>query len=297
MSTTELATTQAQPQTALKPASENLPAHLQRNVGDKPQGLSLLNQYVIPPRLKIVQGQSKPELKKEFPEGSVIVMPDKKMVAERIYDPATKRFADGCIPFHFTPLFFFPEYFCFNPIKLSHLPAIRERSTDGKSHIAKMSKRKETREQICPDDADGKELMRFRESLTFVVHIIDVEHLWGIPVTMSFMGGEFRTGQKFASDISQRATDLFGNVFQASTGLRTMDQFNWYGYNVGNPALGTVSQWVEDVDLYKFYKEKHEMLADAYASNLLMSDIDDEDRPRGDNVIDAQVAAKSKGEF
>lgn len=274
--------------------TQNLPAHLQREAGDKPMGLQLLNQYIIPPRLKIVQPQSKPELKSQFAEGSVICMPAKMPVVERVYDEATKRFAENSNPFTFTPLFFFPEYFCFNPIQLGNLPAIRDRSTDNRSEVARKAKRKEWREEPCPEDA--KFNIRYCEALTFIVHITDVEALWGIPVTMSFMRGEYGTGQRFITDIGLRKADLFGNVFQAVTGHRIKDQFNWYGYNISSPAPGTQSQWVEDAGLFAFYKEEHIKFAEAYAANLLRSDVDDDDvRPQGDTVVDATAA--TSGQF
>lgn len=274
---------------ALAKGSENLPAHLQLQPGEESMGLKLLNQYRIPPRLKIVQGQSKPELKQEFPEGSVICMPQKLPVAAMVFDEATKRFAPNSVPFTFTPLFFFVEYFCFNPIKLSHLTAIRDRSIDPKSAVARAAKKKETREQVCPDDKEGKEMMRFREALTFCIHITDVEALWGVPVTMSFMGGEYGTGQRFIGDIGLRHNPyIFGNVFQAFTALRNKDNNWWYGYNTTAPAPGTVSQWVEDADVFNWYKEEHLTLQQAYDDNMLMTDIDDDDlRPQGANVVDA----------
>lgn len=250
-----------------------LPQHLIKAAGEKPLGLDIVRQYVRPPRLKIVQPQSEAELKKEFPEGSVIMQPGKILVAEMPYDEATRRHGDAGMPFNFVPLFFYPEYFVFNPINLKQLATIRDRSTDPKSEIAGRARNPNMREMPCPEDA--KEVVRFVEVLTYIVHVTTVELLWGIPVSMTFMRGEHKTGTKFSGDIMLRKADIFANVFQANTAHRVKDRFNWYGYNINAPLQG--SQWVENPEEFEFYKSLYQDLAAAHAANLLQTDFDDDE--------------------
>lgn len=254
--------------------AQQLPAHLIKAAGERPMGLDIVRTYVRPPRAKIVQPQSGAELRKEFPEGSVIMQPGNVMIAPMTFDEATKRYGDSSAPFTFVPLFFYPEYFVFNPINLTQLPTIRDRSTDPKSDIAVRARAKATWEAPCPEDTTGKEKIRFTEVLTYIIHVTSVPELWGKPLSMTFMRGEHKTGVKFSGDIMLRKADLFANVFQANTSQRIKDRFNWYGYNITAPMQG--SQWVESAEEFEFYKNLYQDFAAAHRDGLLVTEVDED---------------------
>lgn len=264
---------------------QDMPAHLIKAVGEKPLGLDIVRQYVRPPRAKIVQPQSGAELRKEFAEGTVILQPGNVIISSMPFDNATKRHLEESLPFTFVPLFFYPEYFIFNPIEVPSLPTIRDRTTDPKHEIAVRARNKATWEAPCPEDTTNKFVIRFVEVLTYMVHITSVSEpaaidaLWGKPLSMTFMRGEHKTGTKFSGDIMLRKADIFANVFQANTAHRIRDRFNWYGYNITAPMQG--SQWVESAEEFAYYKSLYEDLQGAYEQGLLLSDVGD-----GEDIID-----------
>lgn len=278
--------TPASQQTGIANTQQPMPAHLIKAVGEKPLGLDIVRQYVRPPRAKIVQPQSGAELRQAFPDGTVIMQPGNVLISEMPFDAVTRRHLTESLPFTFVPLFFYPEYFIFNPIAITSLPTIRERSTDPKSEIAARARNKNLWTMPCPEDTTGKEVCRFVEVLTYVVHISSVSEpalidaLWGKPLTMTFARGEHKTGTKFSGDIMLRKADIFANVFQANTAQRVKDRFQWFGYNITAPMQG--SQWVESAEEFAYYKGLFEDLASAHAQGLLLSEQDDDD-----NVIDA----------
>lgn len=266
--------------TQLTPANQPMPAHLIKAVGEKPLGLDIVRQYVRPPRAKIVQPQSGAELRQAFPDGSVIMQPGNVVIAGMEFDEATKRYLGNGNPFTFVALFYYPEYFIFNPIKLTQLPTIRDRTTDPKSDIAQRARNKNLWEAPCPEDTTGKEKIRFVEVLTFIIQVTSVEEMWGKQVSMTFARGEHKTGTKLCSDIMLRKADIFANVFQASTAQRVKDRFQWYGYNITSPMQG--SQWVESAEEFAYYKGLYQDLAHAHSEGLLLSEMDNDE-----NVIDA----------
>lgn len=273
--------------------SQELPAHLIKAAGEKPLGLDIVRQYVRPPRAKIVQPQSGAELRQAFPEGTVIMQPGNVLIAPMPFDEVTKRHLNAGLSFTFVPLFFYPEYFIFNPIEVPTLATIRDRTTDPKSEIAQRARNKNLWEAPCPEDTSGKHKIRYVEVLTYMIHVTsvsqpaEIETLWGKPISLTFMRGEHKTGTKLSGDIMLRKADIFANVFQANTAHRVKDRFNWYGYNITAPMQG--SQWVESAEEFAWYKSMYEDLAHAYSQGLLLSEQDEDDS----RIIDAPVVDAS----
>jgi hypothetical protein len=208
-----------------------------------------------------------------FKTGDVAAMPMAQMVAP--FDPQS----GAGSPFAFVPLFFFPEFISTNPIELPNLMMIRERTLDSKSELAKKCRNAETRQELHPDSPPGKNYMiRNVECLNFVVALTDPESpVHGVPITMTFVRGEFRQGQNLASLIRMRNVDqCYGCVFQASVGPRKKDAFDWMGFNVSNPTLPGVEPWVADTDEFSRYERFHQQFAQAYADKILRPDIDEE---------------------
>lgn len=251
----------------------NIPAHLQKAPGAKAAGMELIRQFIVPPRLKFVQPQSNAELKREFHEGDLIVVPQRRLVAEMLYDNNRPTGQGGVI--EFVPLFFYPEWLVFNPITMPNLPTIRDRSREPKSDIARKAKNPNARREVCPEN--DKEEIRYIESLNFLVHIRNVDFLWGTVVCMAFQSGEHKVGMKFAGDIGLRRTDIYGCIFHATAGHRIKDKYNWYGYNVTNPPVGveSTSQWVEATDEYEWYASLYDGLKENYEAGLIEVDFDD----------------------
>lgn len=262
-----LTTTQPLPQ---------LPAHLQRESGAPARGTELLSKYVVPPRIKIVQQLKLSELFQNYPEGTalMVMQPQMQIVAEmqfnQMHQPTQGK------PFYFCPLFFYPEFCIWNPLKArGQLPTIRDRSTDPDGQIARMARTPGLREQVCPEMPEEK--ITFNEHLNFIVIIIyhDNPEVFK-PALISFVRGEHRTGRKLAEWITARRADMFGCVFQAfvEKHKNTKGQ-NWYGFNIDNPA--EISPWIEDAAIFGEFERLHVQYRDNHKQGLLQASYDDDD--------------------
>ena len=285
---------------ALSNRPENLPAFIQQ--GGELAGTELLSQFIQPPRLKIVQPQSKPELKAQFNEGDIVIMPQKELVVPIMLNEHNRP-TDKGNAFLIVPIYFYPEYCSWNPIGVQGtMPAIRERSTDQNSVIAKKARNPQTREEICPEfprDADGKpQFIRHTEHLNFLCSLISVEALWDTPVLISFFRGEAKTGQSFCAAIRMRHTHIYACQFQAQAARRTNAKGNWFGLDISNPPMqtGVDNRWVHDEALFNYFAQLHQEYAKAHKAGTIISDYDDEDSRTVDgSAVDATAAQNADG--
>ncbi len=233
-------------------------------MADDRSGTEELAQYVVPPRIKIVQKQSDNELLDLFGEGTVICSPQNIVVAEMGTNTQGRPVVDDAKPFFFVPVFFFTEYCTWNPLEMKgQLPAIRERSFDPDSDIAKKARNADTRMETCSEN--DKYQIRHVEHLNFVVVIVDDEALSETPMILTFARGEHGSGRNLAGLVRMRKAPLYGCVFEATVAARSNQMGEWYGLNVTNPA--TRSGWVEQEQFdalqavhEEFKKLHHDML-------------------------------------
>lgn len=236
-------------------------------------GTQLLTDFIVPPRLKIVQPQSDAELKKNFSEGTIVLSP------QMIEIPA---------PFTFTPILFYPEWITWNPRKLSHLPVIRERTLDPTSQLVQKCRNPALWSEPCPEDPNNpKNNLRHCEHLVFIVVIHGVEGLENTPVVISFSRSEHSSGQSFATLLKMRNADIFACNFDAFCNHRKNTDGNWYGLDIRNP--GEVPPWVSEEE-YNRFKALHEMYLKAHESRTLRADLSEGSTTT--NTVDAEVAAE-----
>jgi hypothetical protein len=199
-------------------------------------------------------------------------------VAEVILDENKKPTKAGA-PFVFIPVFFFAEWCAWNPLSMKGtLPAIRERSLDPKSDIARKSRNPETREEHCPESKDPKDLVRYQEHLNFVCVLLNTGETAGIPIIISFARAEHSSGRNLASLIAMRSAPIFGCIFEAHSQLRVNAKGAWYGLDITNPSVasgfgGHVTNEVQ----YNALKRLHTDMKEAHAKNLIIVDHDDSD--------------------
>lgn len=269
----------------------SMPAHLQNDTsGDL--GVELLSQFIVPPRIKIVQPQSSPELKKNFREGDVIVQPNNSILAEVITNAQHIPQDDGN-PFYFTPIFFYPEWVAWNPLTMrGSMPAIHERSLDPKSQLAMKCK---ARMEEAIGTVDGKPAMRrFVEHLNYVVmpynHELFTEFT---PAILSFARGEHKTGMKFNGEVKLRRAKIWGTIFEARANRRVNDKGNWFGFNITNP-IGFPA-WVEDTTLYNALADARQNFIEIYNAGRVLTDYGDDDL--GATTVDAVAPGAGKNEY
>jgi len=218
---------------------------------------ALMNQYCKPPRLKIIQKMSSSPFKPPFADKDVIVTP--QMI----------KIGDEANPFCFTPLFYFPDWACWNPYKMkATLPAIRESSYDPRSEIA-IKARKFIKEP-CPENMEEK--IRYCQHHNFYVAIHDIPELKDIPILFSFIRGEYRIGDNLIGMIQTRQAPKFSCRFLGCPADHTGSGEDWYGTDIIDDA----DRWVT-AEQYAKYEKLAAQLKILYETNQVVIDRDDSD--------------------
>lgn len=226
-----------------------------------------LSQFIVPPRLTIVQALSPDALKQTFAEGSVVVTPQMMEVAGM----ATP--TEG-VPFFFTPVFFFVEWVCWNPrATKGSLPVIRQRSTDPKSQLAAKARSRELWEEDCPEAAGEK--IRNCEHLNYIMALVGDHPLAGTPIVSSFARSEHRVGTNLATLIKMRKAALFGCQFMATSARRTNAKGKWFGLDIQNPPGDSgIAPYVRDEAKFDALHALHDELKTAHEESKLHVDYD-----------------------
>lgn len=257
----------------LRPIHEMVPDHVRDDAG---QGsMSLLKQYIVPPRIKIVQPQAKAPFSELFKEADLVVMP----VMKRLwggYDHQNQ------VPaFHFVPILFWPEWVSWNPYG-SNLPAIRDRSFSRTSEIALKARNPDTRQELCkeyPKHLDGKDAyVKHQEHLNYLILVLGDGEFADLPLIMSFSSGEHRAGTNFNALVQSRRTkSLYGCQFSATVRRRENKVGKWYGIDIDNPAEGSgVDPFVMDRERYEQLGRLHTEYASYMRDDLIQTQYDDE---------------------
>ena len=245
---------------------------------DGKMGLETTSQYVIPPRVKVVQDVKADERYDKYAGGDVLLVPQNLKIAS------------AGETFYFTPVFFYPEYLVVNPIQMKgQLPVIRERSLDPRSEIAVKARDATTRKAPCPEKPEFD--LRYVESLTFLSILHGVPGMEAIAVAMSFQRGEHRMGSQLCSLLNLRGAPPFGCIFAAKVPKekRRNPQGAWYGIDVSNPdpASGQ-SPWVSK-EAYDQLRKHHLDFKEKHEQSLIMVEYDDD--------AGADPASESEGKF
>ncbi len=225
-------------------------------LGADVEGVEELSQYITPPRVKIVQKSADSSLLEEFGVGDVIVTPLNTLIIEQ------ERTAKGqptgeAPPLIFTPLFFFVEFCAWNPYELKGtVSAIRERSLDPQSDIARKARNENTRFEPYPDKPELQ--IRYVEHLNFLVWIHDEKT--EDPAILSFSRSSHGDGRQLSTFIKMRKASIYSCVFEGWLDHRDNDQGDWWAFTIENPK--TVDPWVTDVQNIRFkaYHEEFKLL-------------------------------------
>lgn len=191
----------------------------------------IADQFIRPPRIKVVQAMSSPDLKKIAPESSVILTPTLQVLREG---------ADSA-PFTVVPLLFYPEYIAWNPRTLESLPMIAESSLDPTSDLAKKCQDRNTWFEECPDaPADKRSEQKYQirncEHLNFIVAIMDEGPLQGVQALVSFSRAAHSAGTNFISLIRMRQAPMYGCRFNLQSVSKSNSEGNWYQLVATNPT-------------------------------------------------------------
>jgi hypothetical protein len=227
----------------------SLPAHLQNAISHKEStGLEEMGNYIVPPRLKIIQDK-KDDKYESFASGDVIVVPQLEKLCSKGE------------PFQFTVLYTFDEFCVHNPYQLrASLPMIRERTIDPKSDLAEKARNMIT--EPCPENLEHE--IKYVTHLNFLIAVHGIESLKGIELLVSFHLGEFKTGQGLLNLLRMRSNGgipIYGHVLSAHSAKHSGGGFNWMGLDISNPSAEYIdaggSQYVTDEDLYNSFEAAH----------------------------------------
>lgn len=263
-------------------AVTQLPDYLQ---GKEVKGVETMREYVVLPRLKIVQKQSNAD---NYPVGigGLCIMPTAEIVADIERDTKGTPVDKGQ-PIFITPVFFFVDWATWNPYELKGTePSIVDRTADRNHPIAVKSRDAKTRFEEYKDDkgnvrndAQGKPLQRKHiETLNFVC----VQHLpegrLSDPFIVGYSSAEHFTGKKFSTLIQSRNASLFACVFQAQAVKRPPRKGNdWYGVEMTNPPVeSSQSPWVT-ADQLAALEDLHTKMAHVFKSQGIRADETDID--------------------
>lgn len=252
--------------------------------GDR-TGAENAREYFVPPTLKIVQNMSADALKERFNVGDVVVMPFMNIIAPVRLNEAKKP-TDVGEPFFFVPLLFFAEYVCWNPIATrGSEPAVRGRTYEKNSEIARCALNENLRVQPHPDRADLK--ISFCEHLNFLVTLIDHE-LEGAPILMSFSRAEHFRGKTFRTLQCMNQVPIYGRVYRGQSAKRVNQKGNWFGIDATNPNVeqDEPSPWVDE-SLYRQCEKWHHEYSAMLQDNALKPDYQETTDETEEELTDA----------
>lgn len=252
-----------------------MPEFLRKRAPDQVKGTDELVKFIRPPFFKIVQGASDKDLKEDFPEASVLLVPGNDLLAE----PET--------PILFTPILFYREFLSVNPLELKgQMKMVEARSTDPKGDIAKRAMDPDRRNEPLKN-ADGSPMMKggkqmYRSHQDVRVFLVDIHapRKPGRIVAMTFSRGELRTADRLSSLIGARQKDIFAGVFEAVVGIHKNPEHTWYGLNIDNPT--SASPWVNE-NQFAEYERMHDLLQKAVDDRTIEVDLAGETGGTGAN--------------
>lgn len=252
------------------------------------KSLDSMAEFMIVPRLKIIHGQTRAELKDRFGEGSVVITPGDALVCE-----------ENDAGFEFVPHFFFTEWCKWSDLKDKENNSIMERSFDPTCDIAKRAQNPETRDEVY--EGDAKKPVKQQRFWRYVQHfcwagVIYGDHpLAGTPVVLSMERGEFSNGRSFITAIQMRRVDveaedgtkdrkrvpLWAQRWQLKVGTRQGEAGSWFGFDYESVGI------IDDDDAENFRAE-HIELARLHEENKLRVD-HGEDKDSGEVTPSEEV--------
>lgn len=228
-----------------------VPEHLR---GEK-VGTEVAAQYRTTPYCKIVQGQSSTDLKEQFPERTVLLVPEKTVIV-----------SGKDSEFVIVPIMMFDTFEKWSDIDDDEQNLCVGRSLDRTSDLAKRCLDRTRRIEDYPDGRknSNKAPMRYRyvQSIN-VLAVIDGcdenPEVVGSPMMFSYNKGEFQQGRRFCTAVDRRAVSIFGCRFAMKTAVhKSRDgKYSWYGLENANPTEAQGGPWVNDKDKYEDFRRLH----------------------------------------
>lgn len=288
-------TKKAEEKTAIA-AQSAMPSYLQKYKPDdnKPTGLQDLQKYWVPPRLKIVQSQSGEQYKKNFQVGDVLLVPQMSLVAH------------SGESFWITPIFQYTEFCLWNPYGMKgQLSAIRERSTDPSSQIARRARSKKEADwyEICPESPKTKQndpqyMLRNCEHINYICVLRfngekpkhPANELVNNPFVISFHHASFWEGKQLSTLILNRQQAIFACQYELTSADKSNAKGNWKGLNINNPSMDSgMTGFVDSEEDFLAYRTMYETIQRQFVEGEIRTEYEDEE--------ESEPVADSAGKF
>lgn len=260
--------------TPLNPAmaskADLVPEYMRNEINE--DDTSLMQGYVTPPMVRIVQSLS-PDEAKRYGEGAVYASPSNSLIMPA---PPIGQTQSGFIKF--VPIFFYPEFIAWEQRGIK--PQINERTYDANSALARIAKKFKKEERNFPDPATGRVLNR-QEHLNFVIMFIEGEFA-GMPMVISFAKSAHKTGRQLCEAILMRRNSSgippYGQVHELYTWRDQNDKGDRY-WKPGTRSAVDANNVVENLneEWYKFAKDNRDYFKDLYDNRTLVADLSSED--------------------
>lgn len=266
--TTELA---VEKKLQLGMSRSDLPEFMRDDAGINDQ---IGSEFVVPPRIKLVQPTSKPPLSDKYQKGDVCLTPTLAQVAKK-----------GEV-FQVVPLFFFAEWLSFNPLEADTF--IRERSLDPTSELAMKCRDPERRKE--PYEKDPTKFINNVETINFIVAIVGHEELMGMVASVGFSKSEHKIGTGWSSRLKLRGVPYPGTVWELKSAARTNAKGTWFGFDI-DPCKEDKGL-VMDAEAYAQFKQLNAQFKKLHVESRLQVRVDDDDLSDG-----AAPNTQDQGEF
>lgn len=229
-------------------AGAALPAYLQ---GTDREGFEGLDKYRIVPRMRIVQQQSKDELREVAGEGGVILRPDNLPVFTQ---------GESVIA---VPVFIFTTYEKWRDANDPEEGLVLAVSTDPASDLAR---RAQDASKWSEAYSDGSGLhYKYVESINAVLHLTTGPAA-GRTAILSFNITAFPIGKQLVSMLRSRKVALYANRVEIGTTKRTKGRNSWWTPTINNPADGPfVSE-----EIFREMQGYHAEMVEAYNSGAFV---------------------------
>lgn len=244
--------------------NSQLPDFMRGSDGESKHGMA---QYIVPPRVKIIQPTTNDPQFDGFKQGDVILTPlNLELLKFTSKD-------EGYSSIACTPLFWFVEYCLCNPI--GKKPFIAKRSFDHGSMIAQRARDPDRRIEPDPTDPmNSKKASKYREHINVAV-LLHMEGLDTTPATITFAGAEHRAGSLWLNKMRIRDGEIYGQNYVGVLKMRSNSEGKWYGFDFGNPPADSgIFPYVQTADEYERNRSIHTELREAFNAGLLK--VDDE---------------------
>jgi len=194
------------------------------------EGLEEAALYQAKPTLRIIQPQSGADRREEFGVGSVVVMPEGRVVS-----PGPDAEFTGI------PLFFNATFESHSDYNDQASPLVVASSSDPNSEIANRARIRGLRSEYYGPNNEYK--MAHVEVLNCIVLIEDGDAAGTIGL-ITFMKSDHAAGRKLASYLRSAPCDLYGNRVAFQVVKRSAGSNDWLGWKINAPSDG--ERFVQD---------------------------------------------------